>query len=161
MGIDLMYRHVRHAIETIGTIQKAFKGEIVLQQHLVDNGIGSFYKVDLYIPEHNIVVGCDERDHAYYDMAAERERTRTIKTQLKDPPVVRYNPDKAGFDLFAVIGTIHQHVRASLVEKHQRPIPSTHSPPPPPLGFAFSKPAGYPLAILCEEVCMNKLPPRR
>ena len=50
------------------------------------------YRVDLYIHEVNIVVECDENDHANYDPDSESKRTTEINRILA-PKWVRYNPD--------------------------------------------------------------------
>lgn len=78
---------------------------------------GARYRVDLYFREHNIVVECDENGHAHYDQAKEDHRTLAIRDALDEPVLIRYNPDDAAFDIFRVIGQVHQAIRASLVKK--------------------------------------------
>lgn len=48
------------------------------------------YRIDLYHPEKNIAIEIDEKNHAYYDQAAEQTRTKTINTIL-NPTWIRFN----------------------------------------------------------------------
>ncbi len=90
----------------------AFPGEVTKRQYCVED-----YKVDMFFPEHNIVVECDEHGHCSYSRAKEEARTNTIKEVLDNPVIVRFNPDAQDFDMWGVIGQIYQHLRASLVRK--------------------------------------------
>lgn len=41
------------------------------------------YRIDAYIPQHNIAIEIDENDHAFYDKEKEIERSRFITQQLR------------------------------------------------------------------------------
>lgn len=41
------------------------------------------YRVDAYLPQHNIAIEIDENDHAFYDKEKEIERSRFITQQLR------------------------------------------------------------------------------
>ena len=59
MGIKIIrHKYVREEARTIYTIQKVFEGISMKREF----SIGS-YKIDLYFPEHNIAIECDEHDH--------------------------------------------------------------------------------------------------
>ena len=51
-----IYRHkyVRKETETLSYIQKAFKGEEMIDQYCVDG-----YRIDLYFPKYKLAVECD------------------------------------------------------------------------------------------------------
>lgn len=117
MGIDVSLKHSFHEQETIGAIQRAFKTEISIRQFPVS--MDGQYSLDLFMPEHNIVVECDEKSHAHYDRDSEEERTQSIMEALDCPLFIRFNPDAKDFDIFSVIGDIHSAIRASIISKHQ------------------------------------------
>ena len=81
----------------------------------VESSSSTWFRVDLYFKEHNIVVECDERGHSSYDEEKEEDRKLAIREIFQDPVVIRFNPDEPFFDIFKVIGKIHQAIRASLV----------------------------------------------
>lgn len=86
MGIDIVVKIERVEDTTINFIMQCLPLEMT-RQYRVGN-----YKVDLYIPELNIVVECDENDHKYYDRIKEMQRTAMIDLLIK-PKWIRYNPD--------------------------------------------------------------------
>lgn len=117
MGIDINMRHTTHEEETIGAIECSFPGEVIRRQMPVESSTSTWYRVDLYFKEHNIVVECDENGHSGYDAEQEEDRKLAIREILQDPVVIRFNPDEPSFDIFKVIGQIYQAIRASLVTK--------------------------------------------
>ena len=117
LGMEVIYKHLCHEAETIEAILKSFPGEVAELQYEIVTEAGNLYNIDLYFKEHNIVVECDEGGHAQYDPAKDQQRTTDIKETLDGCVFVRFNPDAADFDLFCVIGQIHQHMRASLLRK--------------------------------------------
>lgn len=92
--------------KTIGVIERAFR-------HL--NPIRQFraagYYVDLYFPDHNIAVECDEDGHRKIPRQAEAERQRVIEQAL-GCTFVRYNPDSRDFDVGDVINEIMRVIYA-------------------------------------------------
>jgi very-short-patch-repair endonuclease len=68
--------------------------------------VGRYY-VDLYIPEINLCVECDEFDHREYDSIKERYRQKWIEHALKGK-FLRFNPNKEGFDIANVVNEILQ-----------------------------------------------------
>ena len=112
MKIDTVLRNIRQEEDALTSIERAFPGEVTRQQFDVQG-----YRLDMYFPEHRIVVECDEHNHAAYNPAAEYKRTSVINEVLDNPRVVRFNPDAPDFNIIDVIGQIYQLVRASLVKK--------------------------------------------
>lgn len=117
LGMQVVYKHLCQEAETIEAILKSFPGEVGDLQREVVTEMGNRYRLDLYFPEHNIVVECDELGHRSYSSVEDETRTSAIKELLQNPKFVRFNPDVGDFNLFAVIGEIYQHIRASLVKK--------------------------------------------
>lgn len=101
MGIDTVMKHTYDELDTIGAIQRSFPRETSVRQFVVHP-----YRVDLYFPEINTVVECDEHGHAAYDRLKEASRERFICLQMKGARFVRFNPHSKTFDIFAVIGQI-------------------------------------------------------
>lgn len=86
--------------EIIKTIQLAFNHCSSITQFLI-----SGYRIDLYFPEHQIAVECDENGHK--DYLAEKEiKRQDIITQLLGCKFVRFNPDSPEFNIGNVINKI-------------------------------------------------------
>ena len=114
MRIKVFYKILKPELETMEAIRKAFPAEVFLTQYPCKYGE---YFLDAYLPDHNIVLECDEHDHAGYDKGKEAMRSREIGAELKDPTFIRFNPHAQDFDIFTVIGRIQTAVRASLIAK--------------------------------------------
>jgi len=85
---------------TLVIISKAFKH---LRQEF-QFPIGK-YKIDLYFPDVNIAIECDEFGHRGYDKQLEEKRENFIKQKL-GCKIIRYNPDKKDFNVGDVINEI-------------------------------------------------------
>jgi very-short-patch-repair endonuclease len=95
--------------DMIEIIQQSFSMFHCIQQHKVLQ-----YYVDMYIPEYNICIECDEDDHERYDQQKEAERQASITATLSTPenPVkwVRFNPNSPEFSIGHVIHEIAKHI---------------------------------------------------
>ena len=75
MGIKLIgYKYVRKEADIIYIIQKVFEGISMKRQF----SIGS-YRIDLYFPENNYAIECDEHNHKDRDINYEVERQKFIE----------------------------------------------------------------------------------
>ena len=86
--------------QSLGAIMKAFTGEKMNTQHPVLD-----YKIDLYFPDYNLAVECDENGHSDRSPAEERRRQRRITKKIKCQ-WLRFNPDSDDFNIFQVINQI-------------------------------------------------------
>ena len=64
--------------ETIGAIKKVFNGEIMREQYIILN-----YRVDLYFPNYNLVIECDEFNHKDRCPIKENNRYEVTFSQSK------------------------------------------------------------------------------
>lgn len=65
------------------------------------------YKIDMYIPKHNIVIEVDECGHADRDPIYEKTREEFIMRMLK-PKMLRINPNIPNFRMIKEIGTLNR-----------------------------------------------------
>jgi very-short-patch-repair endonuclease len=101
MGLDILdHKYVTKEAETLDAIIKAFTGENMRLQYKVKD-----YKVDLYFPDYNLCIECDENGHSEYNADADRKRTRIITKRLQCK-WIRFNPDGKDFNIFTVINQI-------------------------------------------------------
>lgn len=93
--------------DTLEIIEQSFKMLECKKQYGVLE-----YRVDMYIPEYNICIECDEDGHQRYDYDKEIERQERITQALMTPslPVrwVRYNPHDPEFSIGNVINNVLQ-----------------------------------------------------
>ena len=101
-----IYRHkyVRKETETLSYIQRAFKGEEMINQYCVDG-----YRIDLYFPKYKLAVECDEFDHNDRNIEYEVKRQKHIEIKL-DCHFIRYNPDADDFDPFNLLNRVYQQL---------------------------------------------------
>jgi very-short-patch-repair endonuclease len=87
--------------QTIGFIENSFS-EILntKRQFKFDK-----YKVDLFFPEYNLVIECDENNHDDRDKEQEKIREDYIKSLGNK--IIRYNPNIILFDLSNVLREIN------------------------------------------------------
>jgi very-short-patch-repair endonuclease len=78
----------------------AFKGENMKTQHPVLD-----YRIDLYFPDYNLAIECDENGHSDRSPAEERRRRRRITKKI-NCQWLRFNPDSTDFNIFDVINQI-------------------------------------------------------
>ncbi len=86
--------------KTIGQIVRAFKHLRTIAQYRV-----APYYIDLYFPDQQIAVECDEEGHRKYTQEVEGNRQTFIERAL-GCTFVRYNPDADGFNIGDVIHRI-------------------------------------------------------
>lgn len=94
--------------ESIGAIMKAFAGEKMNTQHTVLQ-----YRIDLYFPDYNLAIECDENNHNDRNPAEERRRQRRITKKLKCQ-WLRFDPDSDDFSIFNVINQIFTIIKTNI-----------------------------------------------
>ena len=62
-------------------------------------------RVDMYLPEYNIAVECDENNHSGYSSKEESKRFSVISAALHCD-WIRYDPYSADFDIFRLINQL-------------------------------------------------------
>jgi very-short-patch-repair endonuclease len=88
--------------QTIGFIANSFCDVVVCKrQHAFAQ-----YKVDLYFPEQNLVIECDENNHDDRDIHEEKTREEYILSLGKT--MIRFNPNHNKFDLSFVLREINR-----------------------------------------------------
>ena len=109
MGIDIHdHKYVTKEAETLEAITKAFSGEKMRLQYTVKD-----YRIDLYFPDYNLCVECDENGHSDYNVDADRKRTRIITRRLQCK-WIRFNPDDVDFNIFTVINQIFTIIKINI-----------------------------------------------
>jgi hypothetical protein len=106
--LSLKFKKHFHEMDTLDTVIKVFRGESMLCQIVVGNR-----RIDLYFPEHNIALECDENDHKDRDPVDEENRKLLIDAII-EPRWVRYNPNPDAFDIVKVLGEIYTLVRGRI-----------------------------------------------
>jgi len=94
--------------ESIGAIMKAFEGEKMRTQYPVKG-----YKVDLYFPDYNLCIECDENNHDDRDEDDEITRQKRITKHLKCQ-WLRFDPDSKDFNIFKVINQIFMIIKSKI-----------------------------------------------
>jgi very-short-patch-repair endonuclease len=92
--------------ESMRAIMKAFAGEKMKIQHSVLD-----YRIDLYFPDYNLAIECDENNHSDRDPAEERRRQQRITKKI-NCQWLRYNPDDKDFNIFQVINQIFTIIKS-------------------------------------------------
>lgn len=67
------------------------------------------YKIDLYLPELNIAIECDENGHTERNILKEAKRQIFIENKL-DCDFIRFNPDETTFNIGKIINQIFKEV---------------------------------------------------
>ena len=73
-------------------------------QYCVDS-----YFVDMYLPDYNLVIECDEFGHSKYNKNKDKEREEYIKNKLKCD-FIRFNPDNENFNILIIIKQIYEKI---------------------------------------------------
>lgn len=97
--------------EYINIIMNIFKDEKMIRQYIVED-----YKVDLYFPDYNLVIECDENGHIDRDEIYENKRTNRI-VELLNTTIIRFNPDDKNFNIYDTINDIFKHIKIILKNK--------------------------------------------
>jgi very-short-patch-repair endonuclease len=106
-GVEMYNRKVECIeSETLSAIKKSFSGIRMIEQHSVLE-----YRIDLYLPDHNLVIECDEHGHGDRDLKYERKRQRRI-TRVLGCKFLRFNPDASDFNVFVLINQIFTIITA-------------------------------------------------
>jgi very-short-patch-repair endonuclease len=106
LGIDILnFKKLDAEIETIDQIQKVFRNENMITQYM----ILCKYKIDLYFPDYNLAIECDEKFHNN-NLDKDIERETQIKNKL-NCVFIRFNPDSKNFDIFDIINKIFMHIK--------------------------------------------------
>jgi len=101
LGIDVSDIKPRfEEMATLAPLMEVFDGQDMVQQFAI-----GCYRIDLYFPEHQIAVECDERGHADRDTTKERERQDNITEQL-GCRWIRFDPHVPGFCILRVANRI-------------------------------------------------------
>jgi len=90
--------------QTIGFIENAYSGACAMSRQFQ---IGP-YRVDLCFTQNKIVVECDEYGHSDRSIAEEAAREEFINN--RGYVIIRYNPNKPGFDLSDVLNDINMRL---------------------------------------------------
>lgn len=96
----------RKEIEIVDELKiffEQFNVEIVTQKYVKK------YKVDVYIPEYDLVIEIDENNHKDRDEKYEKQRENNIK-KWKKYKFIRCNPDDANFNMNQLTGKITKHI---------------------------------------------------
>jgi very-short-patch-repair endonuclease len=87
--------------QTIGFIENTYRNYVeTIRQFIIGK-----YRVDLYFPQHNIVVECDEFGHVDRDKIYEHTREQYLISQGNT--IIRFNPNEPNFDLSNVLNQIN------------------------------------------------------
>lgn len=104
LGIPFTHiKFISAETDTIESIQKSICSDS-FKQYSVDK-----YRIDLYFPEYNLAIECDENNHKDRDINYEIDREIYIKDKLKCS-FIRYNPYSEHFDIFKVIREINNYI---------------------------------------------------
>jgi hypothetical protein len=90
--------------QTIGFIENAYSGACAMSRQFQ---IGP-YRADLCFTHNKIVVECDEYGHSDRSIAEEAAREEFINN--RGYTIIRYNPNKPGFDLSDVLNDINMRL---------------------------------------------------
>jgi prophage antirepressor-like protein len=113
LNLQFVYNVSKHQ-ETLNTIKAAFKDLSCISEYTVDT-----YRIDLYFPDLNLAVECDEHGHVNRDQHYEQEREEYIKKVL-GCVFIRYNPDSSRFDIGDVIYEIRSYEMRVMIEQIQQ-----------------------------------------
>jgi len=110
IGIDI-HSKIYSCIEadTLKCIRDAFKNEKTNEQYKVDK-----YRIDLYFPEYNLAIECDESHHnSCINKSNDAEREQYIRDKI-NCTFIRYSPDDKNFNIFTVINNIYVHIKNNI-----------------------------------------------
>ncbi len=105
LGIGVPRYTLSKEQETLNVISTVFAGEEIVCQKNV-NG----YRIDMYFPQYNIAIECDELGHRDRDPKKEKDREQAIKNAI-GCTFVRYDPDSSKFNINVVCNTIFKMIK--------------------------------------------------
>lgn len=91
--------------ETIGFIIEAFSGETMILQHKFGK-----YKADLYFPEYNLIVECDENSHNFKTNKLNDIERQTFIESNFGCTFIRYRPHNDKNALAIAVNEIFRHI---------------------------------------------------
>jgi very-short-patch-repair endonuclease len=94
--------------QTIGFIYNSYLGSAKCHRQY---SFGK-YKVDLFFPQHKLVVECDENNHNDRDQQNEKEREEYILSLGNT--MIRFNPNEPNFDLSNVLSKINRVIHMAV-----------------------------------------------
>jgi len=101
LGVPFVHHYfITPETDTINSIVKILDCKYI-KQYKIDK-----YRVDLYVPEYNLVIECDENGHKDRDIEYEKDRENYIHDKLKCV-FIRYDPYSKNFDIFNIIKQIN------------------------------------------------------
>ena len=113
LGIPFVHhRFITPETDTINSIVKILDCKYI-KEYKIEK-----YRVDLYIPEYDLVIECDENDHKYRDIEYEKDRENYIQDKLKCI-LIRYDPYSKNFDIFNIIKQINTIIKIQEEMKHE------------------------------------------
>ena len=71
------------------------------------------YRIDLYFPDYNLAIECDENGHSDRSLAEEIQRQRRITKKI-NCQWLRFNPDSTDFNIFDVSNQIFTIIKTNL-----------------------------------------------
>lgn len=102
-----------HFLEQIWSV---FQCESMIHQYSVKGKYG-VYKIDLYFPQYNLAIECDELAHSRVkNQINDKVREEDIKTSI-GCTFIRFSPSKeASFDILCTIRSIFEHIKTYSLE---------------------------------------------
>lgn len=70
------------------------------------------YSVDLYFPDYNLAIECDEHNHTDRNAIYEKNKQKYIENNL-GAKFLRFNPDDNNFNILDIISQIHYHIKST------------------------------------------------
>jgi very-short-patch-repair endonuclease len=111
LNLNMNIKHIYKEQDCIGAIIEAYQDYKCYKQFRV----GSYY-IDLYIPEHNLAIECDEHNHRYRDPENEKERQQYIEDKLKCQ-FFRFDPDSKNFNIYKLIRDVENFLKNKETQK--------------------------------------------
>jgi hypothetical protein len=99
--------YVATNIDILKQIQRVFSNETTILHHRILN-----YKVDLFFPDYNIIVECDDLLYkkSLGKLIDDKDRDNNIKMRLKECSFIRYDPYEEKFDSIELFNKIYTEI---------------------------------------------------
>jgi len=114
LNLNMNIKHTYKEQDCIGAIIEAYQDCKCYKQFRV----GSYY-IDLYIPEHNLAIECDEYNHRDRDPEHEKERQKYIEDKLKCQ-FFRFDPDSKNFNIYKLIRDVGNFLTQKLLDENNK-----------------------------------------
>ncbi|MGL5962497.1 MAG: BRO family protein [Cetobacterium sp.] len=116
LNLNMNIKHIFKEQDCIGAIIDAYYDYKCYKQFQV----GSYY-IDLYIPEHNLAIECDEHDHKERNAEYEKERQKYIENKLKCQ-FFRFDPDSKKFNIYKLVRNVGDFLKQTELQKLNKEI---------------------------------------